>query len=46
MKFYGFWLEANIQFYKVVRGIPQKYYVQIYTNEALQGGLCSLDPWK
>ena len=24
-------LEANIQFYRVVRVIPQKYYVQIYT---------------
>ena len=25
--------EANIQFYRVVRVIPQKYYVQIYKNQ-------------
>ena len=42
IKFYGFLfnyngiirndIEANIQFYRVVRVIPQKYYVQIYKN--------------
>ena len=26
-------IEANIQFYRVVRVIPQKYYVQIYKNQ-------------
>ena len=26
-------IEANIQFYIVVRVIPQKYYVQIYKNQ-------------
>ena len=26
-------IETNIRFYKVIRVIPQKYYVQIYKNQ-------------
>ena len=29
-------IEANIQFYRVVRVIPQKYYVQIYKKRSIK----------